>query len=392
MRINKNDMVDTRYWKSIRMQNSTMLKIRKMLSIVFHHSQYVNGISYYPECDLKPKARILKDQLYFVWNYGYVEDYYYTYGFDRVEMTRKKMETYITPYYPFLRRLDYLNYQNPNFDKYNGRMTCRVINQDKFYFYLFLSRLGVRTPKVFSFIRKRKLVFVDDCFLIDKSKSVEEQLRTIFSYDIDAFAKPFDGMLGKGIFRLRIQDGVVYINGEEKTTEELIDIVLSADYIIQERIVQHERMNALCPSSVNTIRLQTVMDKDGKVHPFGPGVRIGRMGSIVDNWALGGVFVGIDAETGKLKDIGILKPKYGTKVTEHPDTHILFEGYEIPFYQEAERMAVELHEKMYRSHSIGWDIAITDNGPVIIEGNDRWEISLIQAVHGGMRYLKQYFE
>ena len=54
-------------------------------------------------------------------------------------------------------------------------------------------------------------------------------------------------------------------------------------------------------------------------------------------------------------------------------------------------MVVELHKVMFRSHSIGWDVAITENGPVIIEGNDRWEISLIQAVHGGLGYLEKYF-
>ncbi|MCK8622032.1 hypothetical protein [Prevotella sp. E13-27] len=85
------------------------------------------------------------------------------------------------------------------------------------------------------------------------------------------------------------------------------------------------------------------------VIPFGPGVRIGREGSIVDNWAFGGVFVGIDAKTGRLMDKSILKPK-----------------------------------------SIGWDIAITPQGPMVIEGNDRWEITLIQAVHGGMGYLMKF--
>ncbi len=391
MIINKEYIGDTRYQDCVRMQNSLILKARKVIGILRHRSEYVNGISYYPECEHKTKSQILKDQLHFAWKYGYVEDFYFTYGFDRVEMTREKMETYITPYYPFLRRLDHLNFQNPYYDDYEGKMTCRVINQDKFYFYLFLSRLGVRTPKVYCFVKNKTLLYADELYKIDRTKSVREQLKSIFSEDLDAFAKPSNGMLGRGIFRLLVKGGQVYVNDEKKSVDELIDMVLSADYIVQERIVQHEKMSALCPSSVNTIRLQTVLDKDGNVIPFGPGVRIGRMGSLVDNWALGGVFVGIDQKTEKLKDIGILKPKYGTKVTEHPDTHIRFEGYQIPFYKEAEQMAVELHKKMYRSHSIGWDIAISENGPVIIEGNDRWEISLIQAVHGGMGYLLKYF-
>ena len=385
------DLGDSRYRDCLRMQNSSFLKIRKMLSIIKHRADYISGVSYYPECEHKSKSQILREQLHNVWKYGYVEDFYYTYGFDRKEMSKEIMESYITPYYPFLRRVDYLNFQNPYYDAYNGKMTCRVINQEKFYFYLFLSRLGIPTPRVFCFIKNKAVLYTDDSFQIDRTAPVKEQLMALFSNDMDAFAKPSDGMLGKGVFALRIKDGLIYVDDVLHDMEDLIEIVLSANYLIQERIIQHDRMKALCPSSVNTIRLQTVMDKNGDIIPFGPGVRIGRQGSKVDNWALGGVFVGIDAQTEQLKDIGILKPKYGTKVVEHPDTHITFKGYSIPFYKEAEKLVIDLHKRMFRSHSIGWDIAITEDGPMIIEGNDRWEISLIQAVHGGLGYLSEYF-
>lgn len=368
-------------------------KIRRTLSILLHRGDYmyIKGISYYPECNRKSKSQILKDQLYFVWKYGYVEKFYYAYGFDRIEMTREKMEEYLVTFTTFMLRMDYLNSQNPYYDDFLGKMTCRVINQDKFYFYLFLSRLGIPTPKVFCFVKNKQILYVDKQFDIDPSQSVRDQLRQLFSKDMEAFAKPSDGMLGQGAFKLKIKDSVIEMDDVKHDMEDLIDSVLSADYLIQELIVQDEKMSALCPTSVNTIRLQTVMDKDGNVIPFGPGVRIGRVGNYVDNWAKGGVFVGVDMETGKLKDIGILKPKYGTKVLEHPDTHIVFNNYPVPYYKEAENLAIKLHKMMYRSHSIGWDIAITPNGPVIIEGNDRWEISLIQAVHGGLGYLKKYF-
>lgn len=54
-------------------------------------------------------------------------------------------------------------------------------------------------------------------------------------------------------------------------------------------------------------------------------------------------------------------------------------------------LALELHTKMYRCHSVGWDIAITEKGPVFIEGNGLWEISLLQAVHGGLKSFEKYF-
>lgn len=376
------------------MKVSFFSKLIKALKILLHRGdyiRYVKGVSYYPECERKSKTQIMKDQLFFVWKYGYAEWFYYAYGFDRVEMTREKMEKYLVTFATFMLRMDYLNSHNPYYDDFLGKMTCRVINQDKFYFYLFLSRLGIPTPKVFCFIKNKQLLFVDDQFSIDSSLSIRDQLRQLFSRDMEAFAKPSDGMLGQGAFKLKIKDSVIEMDDVKCEMDDLISAVLSADYLVQELIVQDEKMSALCPTSVNTIRLQTVMDKDGNVIPFGPGVRIGRVGNYVDNWAKGGVFVGIDAKTEKLKDMGILKPKYGTKVFEHPDTHIVFNGYHVPHYKEAEDLAVKLHKIMYRSHSIGWDIAITPQGPVIIEGNDRWEISLIQAVHGGLGYLSKYF-
>ena len=106
-----------------------------------------------------------------------------------------------------------------------------------------------------------------------------------------------------------------------------------------------------------------------------------------------GKVVGIDMEKGKLMEMGFLKPQYGTSTKEHPDTHILFKDFEIPFYKEAERMAMELHKRLYRCHSVGWDIAITKKGPVFIEGNGLWEVSLLQAVHGGLkRQIDNYFK
>ena len=97
-------------------------------------------------------------------------------------------------------------------------------------------------------------------------------------------------------------------------------------------------------------------------------------------------------EKGKLMEIGFLKPRYGTSTKEHPDTHVVFKDFEVPYYKEAEKMAVELHKRLYRCHSVGWDIAITPNGPIFIEGNSRWEISGTQSAEGGLKFIEKYFD
>lgn len=371
---------------------NTCQKIRRVLSVYWHSEKCTRQISYYPNEPRKSEKEILRDQIRILWKYGETEPFYFTYGFDRKEMTWERMTSeYILPYHVFERKINKLNFQNPRYDDFHGKLTGRVITGDKFYFNIFLEHFGIPTPKIYLYIKDQAPLFMDGQFVVDKSLSVEDQLRGFFSHDMDAFAKPADGQLGNGIFALRIEEGKIYMDNKGVSMQDLIRVILSADYLVQERIYQHPKMAELCSSTINSIRLQTVMDKDGNVIPFGAMLRIGRSGGSVDNWAKGGILVGIDMENAKLKNRGILKPSYGTTVFEHPDTKMVFKDREIPYYKEAEYMAVRLHKYLYRCHSIGWDIAITEKGPVFIEGNGLWEISMPQAVHGGMKDIEKYF-
>ncbi len=369
--------------------SSFFTKIHKSLSVIKHRKKFVNCDTYYPECERKTSWQIMQDQISFVWKYGDYEPFYFTYGFDRKEMTRERIEEeYILPSSLFQSRLKDINRHGK---LTGGKLTGMLLTADKFYFNVLLERFGTPTPKVFLFVKNQHPLYIDQNFEVDTNLSAEAQLKQFFSYEMDAFAKPYNGQLGMGCFSVRIKDGKVLVDGKESSVADLISVVLSADYLVQECVYQHPKMAELNGSSINSIRLQTVMDKNGIVHPFGAGLRIGRSGNTVDNWAKGGVFVGIDMEKGTLMERGFMKPQFGTSVKEHPDTHVKFEGFEIPFYKEAQAMAVRLHSFLYRSHSIGWDIAITDRGPVFIEGNSLWEISLLQAVHGGMKKEIEHF-
>lgn len=41
-------------------------RVRKVLSIIKHRSDFTSGPSYYPECERKSPFQILKDQICFV--------------------------------------------------------------------------------------------------------------------------------------------------------------------------------------------------------------------------------------------------------------------------------------------------------------------------------------
>ena len=112
---------------------------------------------------------------------------------------------------------------------------------------------------------------------------------------------------------------------------------------------------------------------------------------MVDNWAHGGVAVGVNSD-GTLMKWGLYKPSYGTKTDRHPNSGVIFEEYRLPFWEETLALVKESHRKLSCIATIGWDIAITEMGPVVIEGNDDYDGALLQACTGGKKqdFLKYY--
>ena len=144
--------------------------------------------------------------------------------------------------------------------------------------------------------------------------------------------------------------------------------------------------------------------KDGQIHVMPSILRIGTGESIVDNTSQGGLAVGIDTKTGYLKQYGFYKPAFGREVEEngkvityfkeeeHPDSHIRFAEFQVPYFSEAVRQAKYYHSMMPSLHSVGWDIAIGENGPIFIEGNENWEITGPQTCNGGLKKeFEEYF-
>lgn len=108
-------------------------------------------------------------------------------------------------------------------------------------------------------------------------------------------------------------------------------------------------------------------------------------GSFVDNRAKGGLGVGIDLSKGVLMKYGFVHDEFGLKEEQHPLTGVEFAGYEIPFWKEVVDLVKNAHAQFYSLQSIGWDIVITEKGPVLLEGNDDWEIGGPQDTYGGLK-------
>ena len=169
-------------------------------------------------------------------------------------------------------------------------------------------------------------------------------------------AKPLDGTCGRGIEFIETGTRIV----------GLYDMLREGkQYLVEEFIVQHPDISRIYPLSVNTLRLVTI-SRGGKVRLVFSSMRIGN-GKRVDNLNSGGMAVLVDEETGKICTPGA--DKDGKAYFQHPMTGVDLIGCEIPMYREAvdlvKKAALHIPELGY----IGWDVAITEERPVMIEAN-----------------------
>ena len=174
------------------------------------------------------------------------------------------------------------------------------------------------------------------------------------------FAKINHGDCGRGVEKLYVKDF--------ESPAAMLDYIQENKLVVLEQVLrQHEDMARLHPSSVNTMRILTDL-VDDTVHIAYITVKMGRSGGVCDNSGQGGVLCRVDIESGKI--CSPATDDYFNVYDKHPDTGIVFRGYQLPMVDEAIALAKKAARKVPQVGHVGWDVAITPNGPAIIEGND----------------------
>jgi len=198
----------------------------------------------------------------------------------------------------------------------------------------------------------RKWIRIDD-------QTDPEELFALCRNQEALIGKPLEGSSGQGIQKYTRED---WKEGPEAFLARLRQDGIG---ILEEIVVQHPKMASLCPTSVNTCRIATLLgDKQqGIVYAF---LRIGN-GKVMDNVDCGGMAARIDLESGKLLTVGA--DKQGNTFIKHPITNTSIIGFQIPFWEEAKAMCMEAAMKIPEMRFIAWDVAITEKGPTFIEGN-----------------------
>ena len=138
-----------------------------------------------------------------------------------------------------------------------------------------------------------------------------------------------------------------------------------AGTILEEYIVQHAEMAKINPTTVQSVRVNTLIDRDGNVKIIGVRLMAGiRRTSNTHN---GGVQYPVDEKTGRVYAWGIKAD--GEKILVHPTTGLFMPGFQIPMWPQILEIAGNVALRKPGARRVGWDFAVTPVRPILLEGN-----------------------
>lgn len=195
---------------------------------------------------------------------------------------------------------------------------------------------------------------------LDMTVTVEEDFQKLMEANNALFVKPIDGMCGRGAY--------VLWKNEIKNMTQTFQRLKKEKAIVEEVVCQHQEMAAFNDTSVNTLRVVTMLKPDNQVQIMAALVRLGRKGEVVDNFHNYGIAALIDIETGIIKTTGV--DRDFKRYVLHPDSKKPIPGFQIPSWEKIVNTVTQAAIIIPEVRYVGWDLAIGRNGEVImIEGN-----------------------
>lgn len=258
-----------------------------------------------------------------------------------------------------------------------------ILARDKAVFHLLADALDIRTPVTLATTAPgAKPGYALHLQTADAIRSFLGELKSG-----DLFFKPVDGSLGEGALALGRFDPATQ-RWEELPGKQFIDADGIIEhlrvngrlgrFLIQRRLIPHMETARIVADVCLTVRLMTLMI-DSEPVILGAALRIGSGRSATDNIAGGGLAAPIDLANGRIERIVSLDQGVPEDVSSHPVTGKPIELATIPDWDEVKTLALESARRINFIRCIAWDIGLTQEGPTVIEINNRPKCISIQV-------------
>lgn len=271
--------------------------------------------------------------------------------------------------------------------------TWTSLTEDKSIFYVYCKSLGIPIPKLYAIFFQRSAGWSCNGF---GPKCREDWIR-FFNMELPSqfVLKPARGVYGIGVKIFgRSGEGFIDAFGTPHKAEDIYEAMLSDrqynTFVIQERLTSHPELVRLSDTPyLQTLRIVTFVGRDGECRILDAQFKVIVGQNVNDNISdgrTGNLFATVCLDDGALDQVHLFTPKGfgGTIVSTHPKTGVSFEGFRLPLWDEACRLAEDAAGKFLPIRTVGWDVAVTPNGPVIVEGNSYWDP---HNVTGNMKHI-----
>ena len=266
----------------------------------------------------------------------------------------------------------------------NAANPWQGVMDDKLAFEHLMRGFGFSVPTTLAVIGGKRNA-PKPAFLRDK-----DSVRAFFeAASFPVFGKPLDADQSLGSIKLIGYDPAIGMLSKHDGSLIAVDDFWTEiatnhaqGYLLQDCLVSHKELLELCGSGVPTMRILTLDEGDGPAL-FTAAAKLTGSNNVADNfWRGGNLIAPVDIESGVMGQALTRMGVDGELCSTHPDTGCEIEGTALPLWQEAKTVALLAAGILKGAAIIGFDMALTDNGPVIIEANYDPDLVMMQAAHG----------
>ena len=219
----------------------------------------------------------------------------------------------------------------------------------------------------------------------EPTAAAESDLSTLLSAEGTLVLKPVSEGRGDGVYVLEDGEQARLKMGSGTIESTVADLAADLDgYLVTEFLEQHDYAASIFPGATNTIRIHTLVDPEtGEISLHRPSHRFGsRESAPIDNWSKGGYTAPIDTDTGEIGRLIALDGASRSRLRTHPETDARVAGVTVPYWAELRDLVREAAAIHRDAPLVGWDVVVTEDGPVLLEGNARPSIVGLQLTEG----------
>ncbi|WP_217914057.1 sugar-transfer associated ATP-grasp domain-containing protein [Miltoncostaea marina] len=254
------------------------------------------------------------------------------------------------------------------------------LTEDKAIFYRYAEAVGVRVPVLHAILCESGPAWTRTGAVLTGPSDWARHLETAVP---DEFVvKPARGYYGLGVRLVSRRDGALHVVGAGPTSADALCRELAEDrqfhiHLVQERLRDHPEMPG-GGRALQTLRVITLMDRLNEPRVINSQWRLAVGGGVIDNFH-GGTTGNVLSIVQDLRD-GTLGPviRAGERrrfelvpAGSIPGTPA--PGARVPLWDEVVDLVHTAARRFLPMRCIGWDVAVTPDGPVIVEANIWWD-------------------